>query len=77
MPRQKVDWVKLTGRVSAELASREDVEFVREKLKRMDQGDFIRLCVATRRQFEAGELISKELWEGDQDYDFKGVVWSG
>jgi len=63
MPRQKVEWIKLTGRVSANLTCREDVEFVREKLERMDQGDFIRLCVTTRRQFEAGELISRDLLE--------------
>jgi len=63
MPRQKVDWVKLTGRISAEMTNREDVEFVREKLKRMDQGDFIRFCVATQRQFETGKLISKDLLE--------------
>jgi len=63
MPRKKVEWVKLTGRVSAEMTNREDVEFVREKLKRMDQGDFIRFCVATQRQFETGKLISKDLLE--------------
>jgi hypothetical protein len=53
------------GRISADLTSPADVEFVREKLDKMDQGDFIRLCVATRRQFEAGELISKDLLENE------------
>jgi hypothetical protein len=47
---------------------------VREKLERIDQGDFIRLCVATRRQFEAGELISKDLLENEIKATILGVL---
>ena len=73
-PRKRVDWVKMTGRISADLTSPADVEFVREKLDKMDQGDLIRLCVTTRRQFESGELISKDLLENEIKATILGVL---
>jgi len=59
MPRPKKDFVRLTGRVIAEGGStQEEVDFVRKKLKIMDQATLIRQAISIYYRYETGQLIS-------------------
>lgn len=59
MPRPKKDFIRLTGRVIAEGGStQEEVNFVRRKLKIMDQASLIRQAISIYYKYETGQLFS-------------------
>lgn len=62
MSRPKKDFVRLTGRVIAEGGStQEEVDFVRKKLKIMDQATLIRQAISIYYRYETGQLFEKIL----------------
>lgn len=62
MPRPRKDFIRLTGRVIAEGGStKEEVEFVRKKLKVMDQASLIRQAISVLYKYENGEILGSSL----------------
>lgn len=58
MPRNKVESVRLTGRISENTSSKEDVEFVKEKLNTgFSQALLIREAIKVYRKYENGEFF--------------------
>ena len=58
MPRNKVESVRLTARISENTSSLEDVEFTKEKLKSMSQASLIREAISIYRKYSNGELAA-------------------
>lgn len=61
MPRPKVESEKLTGRISENHVDIKVIEFVRDKLKKLDQAQLIREAIITLYKHEKGELRKEEL----------------
>lgn len=67
MPRPPKESMKITGRVIVDGgSSKEDLIFLRNKLKVMDQSTFIRNAVSLYRRYENGELF-KDIFEKSMD----------
>lgn len=64
MPRPKRDYVSLTGRVIAGGGSTQnEVDFVRKKLKIMNQATFLRQAVSIYYKYESGQLFQMAIEE--------------
>ena len=70
MPRPRKEFVRLTGRVIAEGGStQEEVDFVKRKLRMMDQATLVRQAISIYYKYETGQLFSSIL---DQKMD--GII---
>lgn len=63
MPRKKVESEKLTGRISENYSDIKVVEFVRNKLKSMDQAQLVREAIEVLWKYETGKLFKEDLEE--------------
>ena len=62
MPRPRKDFIRLTGRVIAEGGStEEELEFVKRKLKMMDQATLVRQAISIYHKYETGQLFSDKM----------------
>ena len=61
MPRKKVKSKKLTGRISENYFPIEVVEFVEEKLKRIDQAELVRQAIEVLWKHETGQLYQEDI----------------
>lgn len=62
MPRPRKEYVRLTGRVIAGGGSTtEEVEFVKNKLRIMDQATLVRQAISIYYKYETGQLFEKIL----------------
>ena len=62
MPRPRKEYVRLTGRVIADGGSTlEEVNFVKNKLKVMDQSTLVRQAISIYYKYENGQLINNLL----------------
>lgn len=59
MPRKKLKSIRLTARLSENTSSLEDLSFVEQKLKSMNQATLIREAVSIYRKYEEGELFKE------------------
>ncbi len=55
--------IKLTGRITSNKSSKEDLQFVKDKLTYMTQGQFIRTAITIYRKYECGQLFGEFLNE--------------
>ena len=58
MPRPRKDFIRLTGRVIAEGGStEEELEFVKRKLKMMDQATLVRQAISIYHKYETANCL--------------------
>jgi Arc/MetJ-type ribon-helix-helix transcriptional regulator len=60
MPLPRADGVKITGRITTNTSTQEEVQFVEKKLRFMDQSDFIREAVSRSYAVEKGQYFTVE-----------------
>mgnify|MGYP000848848531 CR=1 FL=1 len=62
MARPRKEFIRLTGRVIAEGGStEEEVEFVKRKLKMMDQATLVRQAISIYHKYETGQLFNEKM----------------
>src|SRR5690554_2057906 len=67
--------ISIAARISEKTAiDKKDIKFIKEKLNKMTQGDFIRMCINTQRRLEAGELVKTETLDRSLDKFKKQLI---
>jgi hypothetical protein len=71
MSQKRYESVRITGRISENTSCKEDVEFVKKKLKSMSQAAFIREAISAYRKHDEGLLGKIEVKEEDVEQENK------
>ena len=71
MPRPRRDFISLTGRIiDGNGSTAEEVEFVKKKLKTMNQAELIRQAITIYHKYETGQIFQNVI-ENTMDNMFK------